>query len=798
MFSAALSRVKRVAKPLRRGKGKEKSEQEEESQRSSHNAESLNIGGLAIDDSPIINVNDDNDAKDGVKVSDSLEVDATLEVNRSFEINEQFGDLFEKMFIMQLQHLNETSKDQFKYGWPLKEKNIRLIQLHAGSGDDPIICSMMGGPLKGGMPFEAVSYAWGNEENPRSITCNWAVPFREEEDGLGLICPLEVTNNMKVTENLYHLLLRLRLHDQMRTLWIDQICIDQDKDPKKLEEKMSQVRMMAEVYTAAENVVIWLGEEDYDTATAFGMLEWSAATEDLPDGMVGDLLIHLSVPDVIFDQALDQSENAVQNKETQDYLRSLLVHVQPSVIVGSVDPEHPNRVHMRFGGSRAMTALLERPWFERSWTFQEAISARRATIICGSHQLPWEILYRACKSIQTRRLMIGERHNRINSAFAVESTIKKGDLQRDWARLKAIENGTSNNPDDGAWLESLVFHHERKIKRLLPLLRSTTCKEPHDKVLALLGIAHDDYRWIVFPDYKLPVVNLYACIVSYWIQEQGRMDISFLNHVQDSNPEHNLPSWVPDWSSPALARPLIELADFSAAGDTVPEVFMEKVDFLKDLKSFPHYPPIVIEGFFILEIKDVEPDLAKYKRHAEMLNEFESPYPMTELSYLEAYRRTIYPNIPQDFAPPERAIGTPSFLEHINNHKSEPQPQSLDSSTSKPPTASQRPYTAEELKAQIPSRLIPFDDNSRGHSHTQAPAPGRAFFVSTTGFIGLCPKNTQPGDKIYILLGGATPFVIRVLDDGDVRFVGECLVLGLMHGEAMGGRPKKRVLVIMR
>ncbi|KAE9381906.1 hypothetical protein N431DRAFT_491194 [Stipitochalara longipes BDJ] len=754
MFSAAISRVKRVAKPLRRRKDKRKLELGEETQPSGHEPEDLDIGSL--------NINDNLDINDTLNVNDSI------------------------------------SKDQFNYGWPLKERNIRLLQLHSGAGDDPIVCSMMGGPLNGGsMPFEAVSYVWGSEENPRSITCNWAVPLKED-DRLGLLCPLEVTNNMKVTENLYHLLLRLRLRDGMRTLWIDQICIDQDKNPEKLQEKMNQVRMMAEVYSAAENVLIWLGEEDSETATAFGMLEWSAATEDLPDGQVGNLLNHLSAPDDMLDQEELDAEGTIQNKEIVDYLRSLLVHVQPTVISGNVDPEHPNRVHITLAGSGALKTLLERPWFTRTWTFQEAISAKKATIMCGPHRLPWEILYRACKSMQTRRIAIGEPHNRINLAFVVETMVKKGDLQRDWARLKAIGHGASNNPDDGAWLNRLVFHNERKIKRLLPLLRPTACKDPRDKVLALLGIAHDDYRWIVFPDYKWPVVNIYTCIVSYWIQEVGKMDISFLNHVQDSNPEHGLPSWVPDWSTPAIARPLIDLADFSAAGDTVPEVFMDKVDFLDDLKPFPYFPPIVIEGFFILKVQDVEPDLTNYERQAEMLNRFENLYPMTELSYLEAYRRTVYPNILEDFVPPERAKGAPSFWEYINNHNSKAEPPLLDSSSSEYPTTTQQRFTARELQSKIPNTPIPLDDNCRIQYHTRAPAPGRALFVSTTGFIGLCPKNTLPGDNIYIFLGGATPFVIRVLDDEDVKFVGECFVLGLMHGEAVVGRPKQRVLVIMR
>lgn len=422
--------------------------------------------------------------------------------------------------------------------------------------------------------------------------------------------------------------------------------------------------------------------------------------------------------------------------------------------------------------------------------------------MCGSHEVQWDILYQACKSAQARSMIMKGASDRINVAFVVESITKKGDLQRDWARLNRMiighrTSGASSIPDDSAWLHSGGFLEQRKIKRLLPLLRPTTCKDPRDKVLAVLGISHDDNRWIVYPGYQWPVVNLYTSIVSYWVWGIGKMDISFLNHIQDSNLEHKLPSWVPDWSTPAIATPLIDLADFSASGDTEPNVFMDEIDYLDDLRPFPHFPPLVIEGFFILKVQDVEADLTNYERHAEMMNQFESLYPTTKLSYQEAYQKAVYPEIPEGFRPLEREKGAPSFWEYTNNHKPETQRSSLNSSNPETSTTTQQRCTARDLQSFSNPPTF-WDTTSPMQHHTRAPAPGRAFFVSTTGFIGLCPKNTIPGDEIFILLGAATPFVIRVPENRIVRFVGECLVLGLMHGEAVEGRPQQETVVIMR
>jgi hypothetical protein len=57
-----------------------------------------------------------------------------------------------------------------------------------------------------------------------------------------------------------------QLMSRRRTLllWVDSICIDQSN----LEERNSQVALMCRVYTQAESVVIWLGEEDESSTEA--------------------------------------------------------------------------------------------------------------------------------------------------------------------------------------------------------------------------------------------------------------------------------------------------------------------------------------------------------------------------------------------------------------------------------------------------------------------------------------------------------------------------------------------------
>jgi len=47
------------------------------------------------------------------------------------------------------------------------------------------------------------------------------------------------------------------------------------------------------------------------------------------------------------------------------------------------------------------------------------------------------------------------------------------------------------------------------------------------------------------------------------------------------------------------------------------------------------------------------------------------------------------------------------------------------------------------------------------------------------------PGETRVGDMLCVLLGGKLPVVLRPVQDGQVAFVGECYVHGIMWGEAM-------------
>jgi Heterokaryon incompatibility protein (HET) len=66
------------------------------------------------------------------------------------------------------------------------------------------------------------------------------------------------------TINLETGLRALRMTDRARALWVDAICINQ----VDVKEKGEQVRVMWDIYRAADCVLVWLGPEEGDSAIA--------------------------------------------------------------------------------------------------------------------------------------------------------------------------------------------------------------------------------------------------------------------------------------------------------------------------------------------------------------------------------------------------------------------------------------------------------------------------------------------------------------------------------------------------
>lgn len=89
--------------------------------------------------------------------------------------------------------------------------------------------------------YDALSYVWGSEDDPATITVNH--------------CPFRITRNLHTA-----LGNMLPSDNSARSLWVDAICINQGHSPEDLEERSNQVMLMSLIFRGAVSVTAFLGD----------------------------------------------------------------------------------------------------------------------------------------------------------------------------------------------------------------------------------------------------------------------------------------------------------------------------------------------------------------------------------------------------------------------------------------------------------------------------------------------------------------------------------------------------------
>jgi hypothetical protein len=137
---------------------------------------------------------------------------------------------------------SQKPRDQLYSHLDAKCREIRLIELLPGSYDDYICCRMVVVSLDNEPEYKALSYTWGGPEITLPICVEGCI--------------------LSSTLNLESALRQFRLRNEILTLWIDAICINQLDN----EERTQQVTLMGDIYSQSKEVVIWLGK-DLDSST---------------------------------------------------------------------------------------------------------------------------------------------------------------------------------------------------------------------------------------------------------------------------------------------------------------------------------------------------------------------------------------------------------------------------------------------------------------------------------------------------------------------------------------------------
>lgn len=146
---------------------------------------------------------------------------------------------------------------------PTDPRAIRLLKLLPSRNlKGPVRCELHHCSLDDKYQYEAMSYTWGDPEPGHTVLVNGSYP-------------------LEVTPNCVETLVHMRRRFYQRTLWIDSICIDQRETDTSKRERDRQVRIMGDVYRAAQKVLVWLGPAEPSTARTFARLKLISMVEAL-------------------------------------------------------------------------------------------------------------------------------------------------------------------------------------------------------------------------------------------------------------------------------------------------------------------------------------------------------------------------------------------------------------------------------------------------------------------------------------------------------------------------------------
>jgi len=616
-------------------------------------------------------------------------------------------------------------------------REFRTLKLLPGSWLDEICCELHVASLDARPKYEAVSYVWGNCSSKGQIRL----------DG----------ENFLVTSNMEAVLRRLRHRENARSLWLDAICIDQTN----LEERSLQVTLLRDIFLDSQAALVMLGE-----------------VEGTP--IDDNTVWHNDMRDA------STLENALRSLKALGHVPFALTHtLEPDYALGAfcfirllAEGKHLREIpflwdqRCRENVFRAISSMMQSPWWSRIWVIQELVLAPQASIFYGHLTAPWSMVANAAENY--------ERHR---------STCCRNIL----AFLPRPEVDTIAHFSRTVLDFDQVRHHwnqdsQSNLLQLLWQFRSRKSTHPIDKVYALLGLANSwGRRRPIVPDYTLTLHQVYRQVVRELIGVTNCLSI--LNGTLEKS--GHLPSWVPDWRTPTDPLELQRLRRidlYNASNGKMPFIRLLGDDVLETAASKIDVVAAVSDVMLYTGEPDPQKTFRQWYSLAGLDHNPERPY-VAGGTWIDAYWRTL--------------CGDSVFNGEIGDYavnncysRAGPEYSSLYGFWSRVPDISSPSLldiadtTEVDLVLDtVGSAKQEIDTAHIDHAIRSATA-NRRFFLTKSGYMGLAPPSTLVGDKVYVFLGGRTPFIVRKIDfDPGKSFyytlIGDCYLHGVMDGEAL-------------
>ena len=535
-----------------------------------------------------------------------------------------------------------------------------------------------------------------------------------------------------ITPRLEEALRYLRRFDKPRVLWVDALCIEQGNN----NERRYQVGLMRQIYSNCQSGLVWLGTDKG------GVLSRAMTLLTKMEGC--------DIESLGYDGDPWESGFGPQHAE----------------------PEPKILYHLTQEDWDALKQILvENLVWKRVWIMQEISLAPKVLLISDRRSLDW--------SVVESLLRMGRHHTdayhhhfshgtpiTITSSFSTAQVIK---TQRELCRQQANEAGSS-------------------LVDVLSRFRSTLATDPRDKVFGLLGLTSNDLG--ISADYSKDIRAILTDVTTRLINHDENLDIICqCQWPSFGSPERrpDLPSWVPDFTSPRQSDFLFAQRGIFGAGRARCSVPIQ-VDFSGNL---------LLTGYFISTIGS---DKDKFQVLKPGYHGIWSGPAMYE-SIMDWWAKVAFTDI--KYAP----TGEDPFQAFWRTIAADCQGPGL-----KPMARlSEADIAADQAALQaIRDKIEQLHDTSyedkmfgrnglwnlRCYRMMNTMLEGWRFWLTASKHFSMIPISSHPGDILVVLDGAKVPIVLRPVPDDEAgekfQVIGGAYIHGLMDGEANTGELKER------
>jgi hypothetical protein len=556
--------------------------------------------------------------------------------------------------------------------------------------------------------------------------------------------------------NLEKALRRFRRENLHQALWVDAICINQTD----MAERSKQVSVMGQIYKSCRECAIWLGEVEEEPIGAIEFPKtWRKAEIDYLDRLIKELNITESPKPL---QRAGKHGDAPIDVEGAFEIMELMashkhLHEMPFFTIPSTGtyriPPPGTAFELSDLWAKSVYSLeniLQRPWWRRIWTVQEALLPEKATLHVGPHSAPFSIFIEGAQQWDEHRwthccsslinLWIGYTPKLFKSAM--ERNLELGVLEK----LRAKE-----------WTIGNTVAHSMY---LLSIQRNATVS--HDQVYGLFGIITEFFPMDDNPDYSLGLGQVFAATTNRFMENAKHLCLLSYARPQLRDLARNepgkeflqeLPSWCPDWSATAWGDyfDIYNYGGFTADTKLVYDGSRQSDTILK------------LEGIHVDNIGVV----------GELIPNMEVP-PAETTPIIEQWLNFMA----------QRDVGPRALWEliHVATH----QDVGLDKVDLQADywelvkRLAEKNVSYQELKDAAVAEKHQFCRDSMEWLDKRAiyvTDPDPSNVSSTSKYRAACPKGTvgmalpyvRQGDAIFIVKGGRTPLIFRPLSDPSLR-----------------------------